>query len=102
VHDAARALQSALVALAERHPAIGDVRVVGLACGVELVADRTSREPDAARARTIKERLRHRGVLVGTTGREGNILKIRPPLAFTGDHVPVLTDALDAAVTETA
>jgi 4-aminobutyrate aminotransferase-like enzyme/Ser/Thr protein kinase RdoA (MazF antagonist) len=102
VQEAGRVLRSELVALAERHPAIGDVRVVGLACGVELVADRTSRRPDAARARAVRDRLRHGGVLVGTTGRDATILKIRPPLAFTAEHVPVLADALETALTETA
>lgn len=54
------------------------------------------------RARAVRDRLRHRGVLVGTTGREVNILKIRPPLAFTAAHVPVMIEALDAALSDTA
>jgi 4-aminobutyrate aminotransferase-like enzyme/Ser/Thr protein kinase RdoA (MazF antagonist) len=95
-------LRAALTELAGRHQAIGHVRGVGLACGIELVADRATRTPDAARARAVRDRLRHRGVLVGTTGRHVNILKIRPPLAFTSAHVPVLTDALDAALRDTA
>ena len=95
-------LRPALAELAGRHEAIGDVRGVGLACGIELVADRATRTPDGARARAVRDRLRHRGVLVGTTGRHVNILKIRPPLAFTSAHVPVLTDTLDAALGDTA
>ena len=87
--------------LAAAHDAVGDVRVVGLACGVELVTDRATRTADGARARAVRDGLRHRGVLVGTTGRDGNILKIRPPLAFTAAHVPVLVDALAGALAET-
>ena len=34
--------------------------------------------------------MRSRGVLVGTSGRHGDVLKIRPPLAFTVDEVPVV------------
>ena len=49
----------------------------------------------------MRDRLRHHGVLVGTTGRAGNVLKLRPPLAFTAAHVPVLVSALDASLTET-
>ena len=41
-------------------------------------------------------------VLIGTTGRNGNVLKLRPPLAFTSEHIPTLVAALDAALTETA
>ena len=95
-------LRPALAELSGRHEAIGDMRGVGLACGIELVADRATRTPDGARARAVRDRLRHRGVLVGTTGRHVNILKIRPPLAFTSAHIPVLTDALDAALRDTA
>jgi 4-aminobutyrate aminotransferase-like enzyme len=102
VRDAGEALRAAVTDLADRHPAIGDVRVVGLACGVELVADRDTKAPDRALTTAVKNRLRHRGVLVGTTGRDGNILKIRPPLAFTAEHVPVFVEALDGALAQTA
>jgi len=37
-------------------------------------------------------------VLVGTTGRAGNVLKVRPPLAFTDDLVPAFAEALTAAL----
>ena len=63
---------------------------VGLAIGVELT--------DADTARSIKEGLRERGVLIGTCGRDGNVLKIRPPLAFTTVEVPVFTAALEATL----
>jgi 4-aminobutyrate aminotransferase-like enzyme/Ser/Thr protein kinase RdoA (MazF antagonist) len=89
-----RALRDALAEVAAGHPDIGDVRGVGLACGVELVVDPVTREPSSARARSIRERMRHLGVLVGTTGRHGNILKIRPPLALDETHVPTLAAAL--------
>jgi 4-aminobutyrate aminotransferase-like enzyme len=71
---------------------------VGLAWGVELVTDPATRAPDGPRARAVRDRLRALGVLVGTTGRHGNVLKIRPPLAFDTPHVRVLADALEAAL----
>jgi 4-aminobutyrate aminotransferase-like enzyme len=40
-------------------------------------------------------------VVVGSTERDGNILKIRPRLAFTAAHVPTLVDALASALAET-
>lgn len=92
------ALGDALAEVASRHPEAGDVRGVGLAWGVELVADPETREPDGDRARALRDRLRHLGVLVGTTGRHGNILKIRPPLALDEPHVPLLAGALAAAL----
>ena len=94
-------LRAALEEVAAAHPAIGDVRGVGLAWGVEFVADPATQEPDGPRARRVRDRMRHLGVLVGTTGPHGNVLKIRPPLALTADHVPTLAGALAAAVAET-
>jgi 4-aminobutyrate aminotransferase-like enzyme/Ser/Thr protein kinase RdoA (MazF antagonist) len=102
VQATSRTLRTALTDLAAAHEAIGDVRIVGLACGIELVSDRASRTADGPRAQAAREALRRRGVLVGITGRDRNILKIRPPLAFTAAHVPVLLDALTGALAETA
>lgn len=102
VRDAGASLQGALAELAGAHHAIGHVRGVGLACGVEIVSDRTARTADGARARAVRDRMRHHGVLIGTSGRAGNILKLRPPLAFGAEHVPVLVSALDAALAETS
>ncbi len=42
--------------------------------------------------------MRRLGVLVGTTGRGSNVLKIRPPLALDEGHVPQLVGALERAL----
>lgn len=92
------ALRAALGDVAASHEVVGDVRGVGLAIGVELVSDRSAKRPDGRRARMIRDRMRRMGVLVGTTGRHGNVLKIRPPLAFAESEVPVLVEAFEAAL----
>jgi 4-aminobutyrate aminotransferase-like enzyme/Ser/Thr protein kinase RdoA (MazF antagonist) len=99
VRHTGETLHAALRELAGRHPAIGDVRGVGLAAGVEIVHPGGT-QPDRATAVTVRDDLRGRGVLVGTTGRAGNVLKIRPPLAFTDMEVPMFIDALDATLAE--
>jgi 4-aminobutyrate aminotransferase-like enzyme len=43
--------------------------------------------------------MRERGVLIGTTGRDGNVLKVRPPLAITGDEATVVVERLDDVLT---
>jgi len=98
VAAAGEALRGAIRDVATRHAAIGDVRGVGLAIGVEIVRDRISKTPDPETTSAIKEGLRDRGVLVGTTGTAGNILKVRPPLAFTTAEVPVFIEALEGAL----
>jgi 4-aminobutyrate aminotransferase-like enzyme len=98
VAAAGEALRAAIRELAARYPAIGDVRGDGLAIGVEIVRDQGSNAPDPDSAVAIKEGLKERGVLIGTAARAGNVLKIRPPLAFTTAEVPIVTGALDGTL----
>ena len=93
------ALRDGLWALAGRHPAIGDVRGRGLMIGVELVSDPATRQPAGDLAARVKDEMAERGVLVGTSGRVGNTLKIRPPLCVTRDEAELIATTLDAALT---
>jgi 4-aminobutyrate aminotransferase-like enzyme len=67
-----------------------EVRGRGLLAGVQLSSGEV-----AAR---VTEELRKRGVLVGRTGEHGDVLKIRPPLAFGDEHAERLVGALDQAL----
>lgn len=69
------------------HPIIGDVRGQGLMLGIELVKDRTSKEPAAAEAAHIRDRCREAGVLIGVGGQFGNVLRFQPPLVITRDQL---------------
>ncbi|CDF84024.1 Putative aminotransferase [Pseudomonas knackmussii B13] len=93
-------LDAALHRLAERHSIIGDVRGKGLFFAVELVRDRSSREPAGTEARRIVNQLRQRGVLISKIGAHDNILKIRPPLVFEAEHGELFIDRLDQALSE--
>ena len=64
-----------------------EVRGAGLLAGVQLTS------ADLA-ARTADE-LREHGILVGLTGKDGSVLKIRPPLVFGDEHADLLVAALD-------
>ena len=88
-------LNAALAELAAGHPAIGDVRGLGLMLGVELVEPGESATPATDITRMARDGLRERGVLVGTTRREQNVLKIRPPLCITGDEAALIVSSLD-------
>lgn len=85
--------------MGERHQIFGDVQGRGLFWGVDLVTDRTTREPIAyADAKRLVSELRRRGVLAGVTGRYTNVLKIRPPLVFGPEHVEELLGTLDGVL----
>jgi 4-aminobutyrate aminotransferase-like enzyme/Ser/Thr protein kinase RdoA (MazF antagonist) len=88
--------------LVARHPAAGDARGLGLFLGLELVKDRATREPAGERAAYVAERLRDAGILVGTDGPFHNVLKIKPPLCFTGHDADRLVAALDRILGEIA
>jgi len=72
------------------HPMIGEVRGAGLIAGIDL--------PSRPAATAVKEELKARGVLVGSTGRHGDVLKVRPPLVWQREHVEVFVTALDQAL----
>ncbi len=93
-------LRSQIEKLAEQHPLIGDVRGAGLFIGVELVRDHSTLEPAAKETTAVVNRMRELGVLVGTDGPSGNVLKIRPPLVFDENHAQQFTDTLDRALRE--
>jgi len=88
-------LRGGLQRLAQRHAAIREVRGAGLFMGVELGTNSTSGLGGAAETRRIVNGMCRRGVLVGSTGRNGNVLKIRSPLTLEPQHADVLLEALD-------
>jgi 4-aminobutyrate aminotransferase-like enzyme len=93
-------LLTALRELAINNRLIGDVRGAGLFVGIDLVRDRDSREPATAEADQATNLLRDQGVLIGTTGQFGNVLKIRPPLVFSKANADLLLEKLDLVLNE--
>ena len=95
-------LLNELAHLADRHEGVGDVRGAGLFIGFELVSDRAAKTPDRSRALDVIEHLRASHVLTSVAGPYGNVLKLRPPLAFQEQDIDWLVGALDKALTATA
>jgi 4-aminobutyrate aminotransferase-like enzyme len=81
--------------LAEHHAAIGDVRGSGFFLGVELVEDRATKAPATALTRTIVNGLRERGLLVGSTGPDANVLKLRCPMVFSHENADFALELID-------
>ncbi len=88
--------------LADRHDAIGDVRGMGLFVGVDLVRDRATREPDPDLARELANTAAERGVLLSTDGPFHNVMKIKPPLAFSDADADRLVETIDSVLAEAA
>jgi adenosylmethionine-8-amino-7-oxononanoate aminotransferase len=89
-----------------QHPHVGDIRGRGLFRGVELVADRESREPfDPARgiAARIKAAAMAEGLIcypMGGTidGRRGDHILLAPPFIIEPDQIDELTGKLARAI----
>ena len=85
-------------AMVEKHKLIGEVRGRGLMIGLELVKDRTSKEPAAVEAKTVRAKMRERGILVGVGGVFGNVVRLQPPLSITADECDRLATTLDGVL----
>jgi alanine-glyoxylate transaminase/(R)-3-amino-2-methylpropionate-pyruvate transaminase len=94
-------LKNGLKKLMAEHAIVGDVRGMGLMLGMELVRDRSSKEPAKAETLDVLEQAREMGVLFGKGGIDGNVLRIKPPMCITADDadfaVEVLYRALETA-----
>jgi 4-aminobutyrate aminotransferase-like enzyme len=76
--------------LAAEFEAVRDVRGCGLMIGVEVT--------DRVLTKRLVNGLRDRGVLIGSEGPLGNVLKLRPPMPFRPVHADVVVEALTAVL----
>ncbi len=82
------------------HKNVGDVRQIGLMCGVELVADRATKEtfpPGDRLGHKICLAMRDRGVFIRPLG---DVVVVMPPLSATEDELRHVAAALHAALVE--
>jgi 4-aminobutyrate aminotransferase-like enzyme len=95
-------LRHLLESVCPRHQIVADVRGSGLFLGLELVTDRVTLNPARAEADYVVNRMRDRGVLIGTEGPFHNVLKIRPPMPFDEEDAELLAVILDEVLGELA
>lgn len=91
-------LLTELKILKNKYPCVGDVRGAGLFIGFELVEDQKTKKPSKALALDMIEALRDRQVLTSVAGPYGNVLKLRPPLAFQAHDIDWLVGAIDQSL----
>jgi adenosylmethionine-8-amino-7-oxononanoate aminotransferase len=91
-------------------PAVGDVRGLGLMIGVELVRDRTTKEPfrraDQAAERAVAA-ARGAGLLLYSStghvdGLDGDLIMLGPPFCLTDDEADQLVGLTAAAIRSVA
>jgi 2,2-dialkylglycine decarboxylase (pyruvate) len=97
-------LARGLRAVQDRHECIGDVRGRGLLLGVEIVKDRSTKEPAPVLGAAITRRCMSMGLsmnIVQLPGM-GSVFRIAPPLNVGDDEIDMALDILDRAITQVA
>ena len=84
----------------ENHDIIGDVRGKGLMIGVELVKDRRKKTPAKDETRKLVELARERGLLIGSGGVKGCVLRLQPPLVIEKEQIDKALDILETIMNE--
>ena len=84
----------------EKYSAIGDVRGIGAMVAVELVKDRTSKEPDKELTSKIINLCYNKGVIFINAGIFGNVIRFLPPLVMTKEQLEYGIDTLEEAFKE--
>jgi 4-aminobutyrate aminotransferase len=99
VENAARMgayLLDSLKALMDKHAIIGDVRGKGLMIGIELVKDRTTKEPHPDALHQVEMGCFHRGLI--TLGCGASTIRLSPPLVIDREQCDFAIKTIDEAL----
>lgn len=91
-----------------KYDIVGDVRGIGLLCGIELVEDKQTRKPFPAEyniSKRIGQKAIDKGVVLypgkgSVDGQLGDHIMIVPPLIINEEHVHELVDVLEESIKE--
>lgn len=86
--------------LKNKHSIIGDVRGFGYFLGLDLVKNRTTREPAIKEAKIVLQKMREANILLSLDGPYSNVMKLKPPLQFNQENADLVVKTLDRVLTE--
>jgi 4-aminobutyrate aminotransferase len=82
----------------EAHLIVGDVRGLGLMCGLEIVKDKRTKEPGSQECEDIMMSCFRKGAAIVNCGK--STIRLMPPLPITRDLVDKALDILDDSIGE--
>ncbi len=81
----------------DRHPIVGDVRVKGCLCGIELVKDKATKEPFDEAGKHVYQRAFQKGLAWVPAG---HILRMSPPIVMSEEIAAKGMDIIEEAIGE--
>ncbi|CDX36434.1 Alanine--glyoxylate aminotransferase 2 homolog 1, mitochondrial [Mesorhizobium sp. SOD10] len=93
--DVGAALKVRLEDMKQRFPIIGDVRGRGLMLAIELVRDRTTKEPAPEETLAVFEETRRNGLVASRSGPYRNVIRMCPPLCLAMADVDDVVDRFE-------
>ncbi len=93
-------LRTRLDRLATEFPVIGEVRGLGAMQAIELVRDRTTKDPASTETTNIVRRARDRGLLLFPAGTYGNVLRFLMPITTSSEVLDEGLDVLEQTLRE--
>lgn len=82
-----RQLRAGLEKLGQQYEWIGDVRGMGMMQALELVENRKSKTPSPAKAGALLEAAKKEGLLIGSGGLHGHVIRIAPQLLMSAAEI---------------
>lgn len=95
-------LQAQLCDIQGRHEVIGDIRGRGLLLGVEIVANRQTREPGQDIIKSLTKRCFELGLNLNQVGGPHSVWRIAPPLTISKAEIDKAVTIIDTVMSEIA
>lgn len=99
-HETGAYLLKRLNELKAKYECIGDARGMGLALGLEIVENKTTKTPSVALCRKIILGAAQYGLMMGKVGIYGNVIRVAPPLTINQQECDLAIAILDKALSE--
>jgi 4-aminobutyrate aminotransferase-like enzyme len=91
-------MKNRLEQIKEKCPYVGDVRGRGLVMGVELVKDKQTTEPAPDLTKKLIDVAAQNGLLIGSVGIFGNVIRVAPPLVISEDEAVESLDLFEKSL----
>ncbi|MDV2686531.1 aspartate aminotransferase family protein [Alkalihalophilus lindianensis] len=91
--------------LLQNNPYVGDIRGKGMLIGIELVKDKSTKEPlDVSLVNQVMAVCKQKGLIIGKNGATvagfNNVLTLSPPLSIEVDDITFIIDTLKNALND--